>query len=58
MELFMWKQRQEIEEKKIRFKLEKAYEQEKSKVKVISLLILVCHHEKVQQNLPRIPKDN
>jgi hypothetical protein len=54
----MWKQRQEIEEKKIRFKLEKAYEQEKSKVKVISLLILVCHHEKVQQNIPRIPKDN
>lgn len=34
MELFVWKQRQEIEEKKIRFKLEKAYEHEKSKVKI------------------------
>jgi hypothetical protein len=31
-ELFVWKQRQEIEEKKIRVKLEKAYVMEKSKV--------------------------
>ena len=30
--LFEWKQRREIEEKKIRAKLEKAYEVEKSKV--------------------------
>ena len=34
-ELFVWKQRQEIEEKKIRIKLEKAYEQEKSKVIIL-----------------------
>ena len=35
--MFVWKQRQEIEEKKIRIKLEKAYEQEKSKVPFIHL---------------------
>ena len=32
--LFEWKQRREIEEKKIRAKLEKAYELEKSKVRL------------------------
>ena len=38
-ELFAWKQRQEIEEKKIRLKLEKAYETEKSKVLIFLFLI-------------------
>lgn len=36
--LFEWKQRREVEEKKIRAKLEKAYEQEKAKVCFIFLL--------------------
>jgi len=51
--LFVWKQRQEIEEKKIRFKLEKAYEQEKSKVTIImsSYIHIVCYHEEMQSNL-------
>jgi hypothetical protein len=56
MELFAWKQRQELEEKKIRFKLEKAYEQEKSKVRFDYLIISphiasVCHHEKDKPDL-------
>lgn len=33
--MFEWKQKRELEEKKIRSKLEKAYEQEKSKVSSI-----------------------
>ena len=53
----MWKQRQEIEEKKIRIKLEKAYEQEKSKVNLLfNNLEIVCHHEEVQPDLPRVSK--
>ena len=53
----MWKQRQEIEEKKIRIKLEKAYEQEKSKVNLLfNNLVIVCHHEEVQSDLPRVSK--
>ena len=49
----MWKQRQEIEEKKIRIKLEKAYEQEKSKViSLFNNLAIVCHHEEVQPHIP------
>jgi hypothetical protein len=53
----VWKQRQEIEEKKIRIKLEKAYEQEKSKVNLLfNNLEIVCHHEEVQSDLPRVSK--
>lgn len=54
MELFAWKQRQELEEKKIRFKLEKAYEQEKSKVipHIFHLIeFIVSHYEEVQQDI-------
>lgn len=43
MELFVWKQRQEIEEKKIRFKLEKAYEQEKSKSVIMKKCSRIYH---------------
>jgi len=53
----VWKQRQEIEEKKIRIKLEKAYEQEKSKVNLLfNNLVEVCHHEEVQPHIPRVPQ--
>jgi hypothetical protein len=51
----VWKQRQEIEEKKIRIKLEKAYEQEKSKVNLLfNNQVIVCHHEEVQPHIPRV----
>ena len=56
--LFEWKQRREIEEKKIRAKLEKAYEVEKSKVILLLdldlLFLSVCDYEEVQQDLPRV----
>ena len=42
-ELFVWKQRQEIEEKKIRIKLEKAYEQEKSKSVIMKKCNRIYH---------------
>jgi hypothetical protein len=49
----VWKQRQEIEEKKIRIKLEKAYEQEKSKVFFLfNNHVIVSHHEEMQPHLP------
>jgi hypothetical protein len=46
--LFEWKQRREYEEKKIRAKLEKAYEQEKSKVKYNVINVIVCYYEEMQ----------
>lgn len=48
--LFEWKQRREIEEKKIRAKLEKAYEQEKSKVSknTVSNKRIVSDNEEMQ----------
>jgi len=42
-ELFLWKKTQELEEKKIRAKLEKAYEQEKQKSVIMKKCNRVYH---------------
>ena len=53
LKLFEWKQRKEFEEKKVRAKLEKAYEQEKSKVSALFIkTVLVRNYEEMQSYIP------
>ena len=56
--MFEWNLNKEYEDRKIRSKLEKAYEQEKLKVIYSPLSnYLVSNNEEMQQNISRVPEE-